>query len=150
MSVVVLELGLGEAAKSFQLEKAVCSHGFFMMPPNQWDPLSKSLLRPLRLDTTDSDSDSDSVLVRISQHSWAPQSLHVSVHYPYALTPQHRHSLLTQVSRMLRLSETEDRAVREYRNMCKVDEDRSFDGRVFRSPTLFEDMVKCILLCNCQ
>jgi hypothetical protein len=73
MSVVVLELGLGEAAKSFQLEKAVCSHGFFMMPPNQWDPLSKSLLRPLRLDTTDSDSDSDSVLVRISQHSWAPQ-----------------------------------------------------------------------------
>lgn len=23
-------------------------------------------------------------------------------------------------------------------------------GRVFRSPTLFEDMVKCILLCNCQ
>lgn len=27
---------------------------------------------------------------------------------------------------------------------------RSFGGRVFRSPSLFEDMVKCILLCNCQ
>ncbi|GMJ08122.1 hypothetical protein HRI_004481400 [Hibiscus trionum] len=26
----------------------------------------------------------------------------------------------------------------------------SFSGRVFRSPTLFEDMVKCFLLCNCQ
>ncbi|KAJ1420955.1 DNA glycosylase [Sesbania bispinosa] len=29
-------------------------------------------------------------------------------------------------------------------------QNRSFEGRVFRSPTLFEDMVKCILLCNCQ
>ncbi|KAE8007850.1 hypothetical protein FH972_004413 [Carpinus fangiana] len=54
---------------------------------------------------------------------------------------------------MLRLSETEERAVREFRKMCingGEEEDRSFVGRVFRSPTLFEDMVKCILLCNCQ
>jgi hypothetical protein len=54
---------------------------------------------------------------------------------------------------MLRLSETEERAVGEFRKMCingGEEEDRSFGGRVFRSPTLFEDMVKCILLCNCQ
>jgi hypothetical protein len=41
-----LVLPLGEAAETFQLEKAVCSHGLFMMAPNQWDPLSKTLLRP--------------------------------------------------------------------------------------------------------
>ncbi|XP_062176319.1 uncharacterized protein LOC133881409 isoform X2 [Alnus glutinosa] len=96
-----LVLPLGEAAETFQLEKAVCSHGLFMMAPNQWDPLSK-----------------------------------------------------TQVSRMLRLSETEERAAREFRKMCTngAETDGSFGGigRVFRSPTLFEDMVKCILLCNCQ
>ncbi|XP_062176327.1 uncharacterized protein LOC133881410 isoform X4 [Alnus glutinosa] len=117
-----LVLPLGEAAETFQLEKAVCSHGLFMMAPNQWDPLSKTLLRPLRL-------------------------LH-------SLSTPHRQSLL--VSRMLRLSETEERAAREFRKMCTngADADGSFggtgSGRVFRSPTLFEDMVKCILLCNCQ
>ena len=77
--VVVLELPLGaaeEEEESFELEKAVCSHGLFVMPPNQWDPVSKTLLRPLRL----GDSDSESVMVRISQHQWAPHSLHVRVY----------------------------------------------------------------------
>lgn len=71
-----LVLPLGEAAETFQLEKAVCSHGLFMMAPNQW-PLSK-----------------------------------------------------TQVSRMLRLSETEERAAREFRKMCTngADADGSFGG----------------------
>ena len=59
---------------------------------------------------------------------------------------------------MLRLSEDEERAVREFRNMYNNEKKKkkkkkreiSFVGRVFRSPTLFEDMVKCMLLCNCQ
>ena len=54
---------------------------------------------------------------------------------------------------MLHLSEDEERAVREFRNMYnneKKKKESSFVGRVFRSPTLFEDMVKCMLLCNCQ
>lgn len=57
---------------------------------------------------------------------------------------------------MLRLSEEDERTAREFERVCGVvGEDvpdcvREFGGRVFRSPTLFEDMVKCILLCNCQ
>ncbi|MBA0774704.1 hypothetical protein Gotri_009896 [Gossypium trilobum] len=59
---------------------------------------------------------------------------------------------------MLRLSEFEENKVREFRSIVEAlhgEEEateylRSFSGRVFRSPTLFEDMVKCILLCNCQ
>lgn len=156
--VVVLELPLGaaEEEESFELEKAVCSHGLFMMPPNQWDPVSKTLLRPLRLGLGLGDSDSESVMVRISQHQWAPRSLHVRVycHNSPSLSRQHRESVLAQVSRMLRLSEDEERAVREFRNMYdnekKKKKESSFVGRVFRSPTLFEDMVKCMLLCNCQ
>ncbi|XP_023882098.1 uncharacterized protein LOC111994442 isoform X4 [Quercus suber] len=148
--VVVLELPLGAAEEeSFELEKAVCSHGLFMMPPNQWDPVSKTLLRPLRL----GDSDSESVMVRISQHQWAPHSLYVRVycHNSSSLSRQHRESVLAQVSRMLRLSEDEERAVREFRNMYNNEKkESSFVGRVFRSPTLFEDMVKCMLLCNCH
>lgn len=54
---------------------------------------------------------------------------------------------------MLRLSEAEEKAVREFREVHGCgggDRNGSFVGRVFRSPTLFEDMVKCMLLCNCQ
>ncbi|XP_062176325.1 uncharacterized protein LOC133881410 isoform X2 [Alnus glutinosa] len=146
-----LVLPLGEAAETFQLEKAVCSHGLFMMAPNQWDPLSKTLLRPLRLLHSQPQA---SVLVRVSQPHWDSHSLHVRVYGTHSLSTPHRQSLL--VSRMLRLSETEERAAREFRKMCTngADADGSFggtgSGRVFRSPTLFEDMVKCILLCNCQ
>lgn len=56
---------------------------------------------------------------------------------------------------MLRLSDEDERNAREFEKMCGAlreapDCVREFGGRVFRSPTLFEDMVKCILLCNCQ
>lgn len=146
--VVELELPLGTAADSFQLEKAVCSHGLFMMPPNHWDPLSNTLTRPLRL--PHHSSSSSSFLVSISQRT---HSLSVRVHATHSLSPQQKTSLMDQVSRMLRLSEAEEKAVTEFKNMhgCGDDhQNRSFSGRVFRSPTLFEDMVKCILLCNCQ
>lgn len=50
---------------------------------------------------------------------------------------------------MLRLSEEDDRVVAEFQAMHAAAREAGF-GRIFRSPTLFEDMVKCILLCNCQ
>lgn len=148
-----LELPLGISAEAFQLEKAVCSHGLFMMAPNYWDPLSNTLTRPLRLPFSDHRSSSGSVIVTISQPSHRPSSLTLRVHGTCSVSPQQQHALLAQVSRMLRLSETEEKAVREFRNMHNYgddDQNKSFTGRVFRSPTLFEDMVKCILLCNCQ
>ncbi|KAI9122588.1 hypothetical protein K1719_006428 [Acacia pycnantha] len=155
-----LELPLGISAEAFQLEKAVCSHGLFMMAPNYWDPLSHTLTRPLRLPLSDDRSSSSSslpgsVIVTISQPSRRPSSLTLRVHGTEAgsISAQQQHALLAQVSRMLRLSETEEKVVREFTNMSiygEDDQNKSFKGRVFRSPTLFEDMVKCILLCNCQ
>lgn len=50
---------------------------------------------------------------------------------------------------MLRISDENDRMIREFHELHAGAKKRGF-GRVFRSPTLFEDMVKCILLCNCQ
>lgn len=50
---------------------------------------------------------------------------------------------------MLRLSEEDGAAVAEFQAMHAAAREEGF-GRIFRSPTLFEDMVKCILLCNCQ
>ncbi|KAL2513848.1 uncharacterized protein Fot_27819 [Forsythia ovata] len=61
----------------------------------------------------------------------------------------HRDIPLDQVRRMLRLSDEENWRIRDFQEVHEEAKNRGF-GRVFRSPTLFEDMVKCILLCNCQ
>ncbi|GAV77369.1 hypothetical protein CFOL_v3_20840 [Cephalotus follicularis] len=166
-SWVLLEVPLGEAAVTFDIEKAVCSHGLFMMAPNHWDPLSKTLSRPLNLCLSplspplhyhDGDTKENNVMVRVSHPPDSPLSLHVKVCcFSHSLTPQQKQQLL--VVRMLRLTDNDERNVREYRKIVasiseqeqiRSDSLRSFSGRVFRSPTLFEDMVKCILLCNCQ
>lgn len=69
---------------------------------------------------------------------------------------------------MLRLTEADERASVDFRKVYErcmeleveapeskktvMTQSSSFHicARVFRSPSLFEDMVKCILLCNCQ
>nr|XP_043610202.1 uncharacterized protein LOC122581940 [Erigeron canadensis] len=144
---VEYKLPLGEAAATFQLAKAVCSHGFFMTAPNQWDPISQTFRRPLRLDEND-DVSSSSVIVEVSQ---PPQSsyLILRVFDTDSLSPAHQQQLMDQVRRMLRLSEMEERNVREFHQIYAEAKASCF-GRMFRSPTLFEDMVKCILVCNCQ
>ncbi|XP_059652151.1 uncharacterized protein LOC132299497 [Cornus florida] len=149
---VVVELPLGEAAANFDLESAVCSHGLFMMAPNFWDPLTKTLQRPLRFDCDDNGEEVSvsSLLVRISHPSDTPLSLHIRVFGTEFLSPQRQQSLLSQVRRMLRLSEYEERNAREFQKMYGGEAKERVVGRVFRSPTLFEDMVKCILFCNCQ
>ncbi|XP_058215364.1 uncharacterized protein LOC131326559 isoform X2 [Rhododendron vialii] len=151
---VVVELPLGKTAEAatFDLEKNVCSHGLFMMAPNFWDPLSRTLQRPLLLDSHEeygNGSASSSVLVRISQPSDSPHSLRLRVFGVDSLSPRHEQELKDQVRRMLRLSAAEEASVKEFQKMHGEAKERGF-GRVFRSPTLFEDMVKCILLCNCQ
>ncbi|KAK9095739.1 hypothetical protein Sjap_021236 [Stephania japonica] len=136
---------------SFDLEKAVCSHGLFMMAPNRWDPSTRALMRPLRL----SDS-SLSVMSRISSSSSSSSSclnlqvLNATLPPPRRrISPQDRGWLQSQVERMLRLSDAEERNLKEFHRIHPEAKARGF-ARVFRSPTLFEDMVKCILLCNCQ
>nr|GMD43895.1 uncharacterized protein LOC109185598 [Ipomoea batatas] len=148
--MVVVELPLGDASSTFNLEKAVCSHGLFMMAPNHWDPLTKTLERPLRLSDDHHCADHEiSVTVRVSHPSDSPQSLRLHVFGTDCLSAQQHQSLMAQVRRMLRLSEEEEKMVREFQEMYGEAKERGF-GRVFRSPILFEDMVKCILLCNCQ
>ncbi|KAM3383687.1 hypothetical protein ACQJBY_008388 [Aegilops geniculata] len=141
---VELELELPLGAAPFDLEAAVCSHGLFMMAPNRWDPASRALLRPLRL----ASDRSRSLLARVSRHPARP-SLLVSLLGADALSPLDQDCILGQVRRMLRLSEEDGRVVAEFQAMHAAAREAGF-GRIFRSPTLFEDMVKCILLCNCQ
>ncbi|PKA62875.1 hypothetical protein AXF42_Ash018869 [Apostasia shenzhenica] len=142
--VVVLELPVRDP--SFDLEKAVCSHGLFMMAPNHWDPASRTLQRPLRLSS--SSGAAATVRVRISHPSISGPIL-VSVAGAASFTSDEEQSLLAQVRRMMRISDENDRLIGEFHKVHADCRESGF-GRIFRSPTLFEDMVKCILLCNCQ
>ncbi|KAM7473081.1 hypothetical protein LguiB_020324 [Lonicera macranthoides] len=147
MEVVELELDIGENfGSSSKLEEAVCNHGFFMMAPNEWNPLTKTLTRPLRLDDSIT-----SAIVSVSHDGTNPNSLRVRIH------PLHRHrpisssdrqAVLDQVQRMLRISSKDENDVIEFQKVYPEAKTRGF-GRLFRSPTLFEDTIKSLLLCAC-
>nr|XP_015901110.2 uncharacterized protein LOC107434191 [Ziziphus jujuba var. spinosa] len=135
---------LGECKSTFNLEKAVCNHGFFMMAPNNWIPSTKTLQRPLRLS-----DDTTSAVVSISHppcHSFLLVKILLHSQFPHPLPD--RHAILAQVGRMLRISDRDERDVREFQKACPKAKARGF-GRLFRSPSIFEDAVKSILLCNC-
>ncbi|KAE8677970.1 Cation efflux family protein isoform 1 [Hibiscus syriacus] len=136
-----LKLALGECSGSFDMEKAVCNHGLFMMSPNVWIPSTKSLRRPLRL------ADSNrSVLVTISH---PPNQSFLVIQADASLSSSaDEAAILKKVGRMLRISKKEERDVREFQTMHSLAKERGF-GRIFRSPSFFEDAVKSLLLCNC-
>ncbi|KAK2974848.1 hypothetical protein RJ640_027899 [Escallonia rubra] len=137
----VVDMPLGECASSFTLENAVCNHGFFMMAPNNWIPSTKTLQRPLRLaDST------TSLTVSISQSS--RQSLSLLVHGTDCLSSCDQQAIKAQVARMLRISQKDEKDVQDFQSLHREARKRGF-GRLFRSPTLFEDAVKSLLLCNC-
>ncbi|KAI4304995.1 hypothetical protein L6164_028387 [Bauhinia variegata] len=136
----MLYLPLGKCQPSFNLEKAVCNHGFFMMSPNKWIPSTKTLQRPLRLANFTS-----SVIVSIS-HPSCDAPLHIYVHGIETLSLEDKNIILKQVTRMLRMSNKDVKTVEEFQKLYPEAKESGF-GRLFRSPCLFEDIVKSMLLC---
>lgn len=146
---------LGEC--KFDLEKAVCNHGFFMMAPNCWIPSSKTLQRPLRLADP---SKSVKVSILKSCSSIYKNCLVLRIHNvsPNRISKTDEYVIKQQVCRMLRISQKDEENVKEYhKKMFQLKDnhndnedhrDEASSGRIFRSPSLFEDLVKCILLCN--
>ncbi|GMY33655.1 hypothetical protein FCV25MIE_28897 [Fagus crenata] len=145
MKGCLLKLALGECITTFNLENAVCNHGFFMMAPNFWNPSTKTLLRPLRLANSIT-----SVIASIS-HPSPPDNtfIIIQLHDIFKISLEDEKAILEQVARMLRISEGDERNVIEFQKMHPEAKRKGF-GRLFRSPTLFEDAVKCILLCHCK
>jgi len=109
---------LPSETEPFQLEQAVCSHGFFMMAPNHWDPLSKTLTRPLLLHNPSSpSSSSSSLLVSISQRS---QSLAVRVHSVHSISPQQQRHITVLNSVKSRFFSRYSFLIRFFRCRCRL------------------------------
>ncbi|GKC44384.1 DNA glycosylase, partial [Tanacetum coccineum] len=133
----------GAGGAKSKLEKAVCNHGFFMMAPNRWDPSSKTLVRPLRLP----DQKSVTVSVKLLCRTFLSIDLLDYVHDK--ISPSDRKAISDQVKRMLSLSTEGDEHVERFQRLHSDAAERGF-GRLFRNATLFEDIVKSILLCACR
>lgn len=119
--------------KSFDLHRAVCSYGYFILAPNLWDIEKKVLHRPLRTRA--------GRLVHTVLRQRRDGKLSLKCDRPVERS-EHDH-LREQVGRMLRFGET----YAGWRKVHSLAKKKRFD-RMFRSPTLFEDMVKTITSCN--
>lgn len=123
----------------FDFRSAVCSHGFFMLQPNRWDPARATLHTVVTVD----DQRACSVAVR------AQGRRSIVISGPTGTPPTVAAVILRAVSRMLRLEED----LRPFHKLCRGSTThaaaaRMRFGRLIRGADLFEDMVKVICTCN--
>ncbi|MEM8834635.1 MAG: hypothetical protein AAGD00_02330 [Planctomycetota bacterium] len=125
----------------------VCSYGYFLLAPNRWDPKTRSLTRPLRLRS------GERTTVRLDQLGDAPgeqlrvravKGRDVRARCDRALTPNERTEVKRLLRRMLSLDDDGVRAFHRIDWRWK----KSGRGRLFRSPTVFEDVIKTVTSCN--
>lgn len=123
--------------EDFELARDLCSYGYFLLAPNRWVPGERVFQRPFELGER-------AVRVRLTQPRGGGTVLRVETET--ATRASERATLERQVRRMLRL----EMAASEVRGFHKVDPrwKKSGRGRLFRSPTLFEDIIKTVTSCN--
>lgn len=116
----------------YDLKRAVCSYGYFVLAPNRWDPVTLTFSRPLRL-----------AWGRVIGVTIEQKTRGLTVRTTHTLGKAARADVVAQVRRMLRLDED----LSAWYRLCPEARRRKF-GRLFRSPTFFEDIVKTITGCN--
>ncbi len=121
----------------YDLPRDACSYGYFVLAPNYWDVRAKVLWRVLDVNTR-------GVLAKVSQPGgpgtplkvWTGESL------DKAETIEVKH----QLTRMLRLDEAAANIAEFHRLDPRYA--KTGRGRLLRSPTLFEDVIKTVTSCN--
>ncbi len=133
----------------FHLARDYCSYGYFLLAPNHWDPVSSTLFRVL-------DLAQGPTVVRVNQAGpvqGVRRRLDLSlcgnplrVQASRTLTRPEQAQTKRLLSRMLRLDE--DAALLAAFHRVDPRWKRSGRGRLMRSPTLFEDVIKTVTSCN--
>lgn len=127
--------------EGFEFWRTVRSHGWYALPPFSHDESSRTLSRILSL------QDGSTVACVASGNDHAVR-VHVNGHH--ALTREQRLAVKEQIARCLRLDEDFapfHAAVRNIPRFKWIAESGS--GRMLRSPSVFEDVVKMICTTNC-
>ncbi|MGD9691944.1 MAG: hypothetical protein AB7G17_03820 [Phycisphaerales bacterium] len=125
----------------YVLRRDVCSYGYFLLAPNRWEPKTGTLERVLGLSE-------GSARVVIGQEGGAGGRLGVKA--DRGLSKKEQGEAKRQIARMLSL---EDEGVGEFHRVDprwsgKVKGNAKGRGRLFRSPTFFEDLIKTVTSCN--
>lgn len=123
-----------EVLPDYHLPRDVCSYGYFLLAPNGWDAQTQSLTRPLGFD-------GGIATFTITQTRGVGEPL--SVGCDRALSRSELSEAKRQLVRMLRVDDDLTEFHRVDRRWKK-----SGRGRIFRSPTFWEDLVKTITSCN--
>jgi 3-methyladenine DNA glycosylase/8-oxoguanine DNA glycosylase len=116
----------------FDLPRAVCSYGFFMLAPNRWDAATGTLHTVLR------GKDDQPIHASIRQRDGR-----LRIEAGESITRDDAAIVRRQVGRMLRVDDDLSAFHRVHRPAK-----RAGFGRLFRSATLFEDIVKTMTCCN--
>lgn len=121
----------------YSLPRDACSYGYVLLAPNRWDVAEQSLSRPLRLPGGVVDT-------HLTQPAGPGTPLKAAT--SRTLNSADKAALRAQVTRMLRLDEDEGHVAGFHRLDPRWK--RSGRARLFRSPTMYEDVVKTITSCN--
>lgn len=124
--------------RDYLLHRDACSYGYFLLWPNHWDPATRTVTRAL-------DLPSGPALLRVTQPD-PRRGKPLAVEASRVLDRPDRAHAHAALRRMLRLDE-DHRVLRDFH---KADPrwKRDGRGRLMRSPTLFEDVVKTVTSCN--
>lgn len=120
----------------FVLRRDVCSYGYFLLAPNHWDPRREVFSRVVALSE-------GQALIEVSQ---AGRGKPLAVKASRGLAAKEKAEARAQLTRMLRLDE--DYAVLGAFHKLDQRFKKGGRGRLFRSPTLFEDVIKTVTSCN--
>lgn len=136
-SAAAMSLSL-KPPRDYLLSRDLCSYGYYLLEPNFWDVAAQRFRRVL-------DLGGKAVTVLVSQPRPRPgATLHVDVDAPVAgaaLEELHR-----QLRRLLRLDEPAQTIAAFHALDPRWA--GSGRGRVSRSPTMFEDVIKTVTSCN--
>ena len=124
-----------QTPEDFDLPRDVCSYGYFVLMPNYWDVNRQTLSRVLEFD----DQPSACVIDQLDDGR-------IRARFDRRLDRREQTQARAQIRRMLSL----DLGTKAIRAFHRVDPrwKKSGKGRMFRSPTLFEDVIKTVTSCN--
>lgn len=138
-----------DVPRDYLLYRDVCSYGYFLLEPGHWDPNCYVYRRVLSLDSgpvraiiTQGPADPAEVKTARTQKRGVPLVVTLS----RQLSPADEAQARAQLARMLNLADDH----LTLRAFHKLDPrwKRSGRGRLMRSPTLFEDVIKTVTSCN--
>ena len=132
-----------DAPKDFDFLRTVYSHGWCSLRPFSVDKEHRALNRILTL--------TDGSLILCQVFNQKDSQLEINVHSSSLLTAAHRSEVIRQIKSCLRLTEDFSdfyREIRRYPNYRWIAKIKA--GRMLRSPSVFEDIVKMVCTTNCS